>query len=243
MRTRPIRAILVEDEKSSMETLQLKLENYCPRIEVIDSCMQGKKAIESIKRSNPDVVFLDIHLDGMTGFDVLDALPNKNFELIFITADDKLAIRAIKSRALDYLLKPVKGDELIEAVGKLGEKVDAKYPKTGRVAIPVSSGERYLDVADIMYIESDNTRCKAYLSPGVISSEECIEIPRLLKDMEHYLAPYQFCRPNQSFILNPAHIQEFIKKEGGAILMTDGKLIYVTNTFREKFHQARLNWS
>lgn len=161
-----LRAILVEDEPSGMENLQWKLKTYCPEIEVIASCASGEEAIKAIRRHLPDILFLDIRLGDITGFDVLKAIRNPTFEVIFTTSYDEYAIEAIKSSALDYLLKPLDVDELISAVGKARDKFLQKAQVSNRLssqpgqptkmAFPISTGKLFLDVKDIVYAEAND---------------------------------------------------------------------------------------
>lgn len=117
-----LRAIIVEDEPSGIKNLKYKLATHCPEVEVIAACSDGREAIQTIKRLLPDIVFLDVELGGMTGFDVLEAIPYPTFEVIFTTSYDDYAVQAIKKNALDYLLKPIAVDELLDAVAKARQK-------------------------------------------------------------------------------------------------------------------------
>lgn len=240
-----IKAIIVEDEPSGMKNLKWKLETYCPDIEVIADCPTAEKAIESIKRFRPDVVFLDIRLGKLTGFDVLEAIPFTNFEVIITTDYDEYAIKAIKKQALDYLTKPIRKTELEAAVQKLIERKDRTLFSPRRIALPISSGSKYVEVDDILYIEAQNTRSRVTLFSVHESNakvSEPIVLTCVLKDMELQLRRFGFCKPNQSFLINLSHIMEYIRKDGGWAVMRNGKPINITNSYREQFHICRNNW-
>ena len=120
---------MVEDEPSGLENLRWKLQNHCPEIEIVAECGSGADAIRDIKKHLPDILFLDILLGDMTGFDVLNAIRHPTFEIIFTTSYDEYAIEAIKNSALDYLIKPVQVDELQDAVAKARIKTARFMPR------------------------------------------------------------------------------------------------------------------
>ncbi|MEO0583976.1 MAG: LytTR family DNA-binding domain-containing protein [Bacteroidota bacterium] len=240
---RPMKAIIVEDEPAGLKNLQWKIEQDCPELEIISTCRTGQKAIDRIRTLRPDVVFLDIRLDDMTGFDVLAAVPQTRFEVIITTAYDEYAIKAIKNRALDYLLKPIKREHLREAIDKLLGEQRLQVPRTSRIGLPINTGEKYVAIGDILYLEAQNTRCKAYVFNPQSSKQPIeYELTRLLGDMEQQLGRYGFGRPNQTFLVNLQHIQEYLRKDGGWIVMTNQKPINITATYRDRFHQFRKDW-
>lgn len=149
---KPLRAIIVEDEPTGIENLRFKLKEYCPEVEIVAECLNGKDAIRQIHRHLPDVVFLDIMLGDMTGFDVLKGIRQPTFEVIFTTSYDEYAIQAIKTNALDYLLKPIDIDELIEAVSKMRLKLMEKE------STPVSSAPSKLGQKKSLIIINSSRR-------------------------------------------------------------------------------------
>jgi two-component system LytT family response regulator len=238
---RSLKAIVVEDEAASLRNLVWKIEQHCPEIEIIDSCMKGKVAIDKIKHFRPDVVFLDVHLDGMTGFDVLEAVPYTRFDVIFVTDYNEYAIRAVKQQALDYLLKPVRPLELEMAVARLVEKHRHMQPRTDRIGLPVATGEKIFRLQDILYLEAQNNRCRAFLT-GAHGNIDIQDLTRPLGHMEQQLTRFGFGRPNQTFLVNLLHITEYIRKDGGWIVMSDTKPINISARFRDDFHQFRRDW-
>ena len=166
-----IRAILVEDEPSGMDNLRWKLQNNCPEVEIVAECTNGKEAIRAIKRHLPDLLFLDVRLGDMSGFDVLDAIKHPTFELIFTTSYDEYAIQAIKNSAIDYLLKPIDEDELLDAVGKARSKQKASSASTAstestglnRFGFPISTGQQFVDLSDVLYAQAEDNVALVYL--------------------------------------------------------------------------------
>lgn len=238
---RTLKAIIVENEQASLRNLAWKIEQYCPEIEIVESCRKGKVAVDKIKSFRPDVIFLDIHLDGMTGFDVLEAIPYKGFDVIFTTDYNEYAIQAIKAQALDFLLKPVKREELEAAVSRLVQKHRIAKPISGRVSLAVATGEKYVDAKSILYLEAQNNRSRAFFRPELRQPVQ-LDLTRSLREMEQQLTRYGFARPNQTFLVNLAQIQEIIRKDGGWVIMSDDKPINITNRYRDSFHQFRLDW-
>ncbi|MEM7657755.1 MAG: LytTR family DNA-binding domain-containing protein [Bacteroidota bacterium] len=238
------RAIIVEDEPSGMKNLRYKLEEYCPEIKVIAESPTAKKAVEHIKKYKPDVVFLDVQLDQGTGFDVLEAIPFTAFEIIITTSYEDYAIKAIKKQVLDYLDKPIKVADLQSAVRKLVEKKSAHALPPRKISLPVASGEKFVNPEDILYLEAQNTRSQAILFPDDSNQSSImpIELTRLLGDMEHQLSRYGFCRPSKSFLVNLINVKEYIRKDGGWIVMKNGKAINISNRYKDSFHICRNNW-
>ncbi|MEL6847159.1 MAG: LytTR family DNA-binding domain-containing protein [Bacteroidota bacterium] len=234
----------MEDEPSGMKNLRYKLEKYCPEIEIVAESPTSKKAVEHIKKFRPDLVFLDVRLDRGTGFDVLEAIPFTAFEIIITTDHEEYAIKAIKKQVLDYLAKPIKINDLKAAVQKLVDKKGDRIPVPRKISLPIASGEKFVDPEEILYLEAMNTRSQAILfapeEEGV--GTKSVELPRLLRDMEHQLTRYGFCRPSKGFLVNLLNVKEYIRRDGGWVVMKDGKAINITNSYRESFHICRNDW-
>lgn len=246
---RLLRAILVEDEPSGMENLRWKLKNNCPEVEIIAECTSGEDAIRSIRRHLPDVIFLDIMLGDMTGFDVLKSIKHPTFEVIFTTSYDEYAIEAIKNSALDYLLKPVEVDELMEAVAKARSKFLHQNQMTQRlvqqpvqpvkIGFPVSTGQLFIDVQDIIYLEASDNVAVVHLSAG----RENIKLTKSLSWAEVKLEDYGFCRIHNSYLINFNHMEEYIRNDGGYVVMTDGKAISISRRKKDEFLSGLEKWN
>lgn len=243
-----LRAILVEDEPSGMENLQWKLKTYCPEVEVIATCSSGEEAIKSIRRHLPDLLFLDIRLGDMTGFDVLKAVRHPSFEVIFTTSYDEYAIEAIKSSALDYLLKPLDVDELIDAVGKarvkflqqaqVSNRLATQPGQPARMAFPISTGKLFLDVKNIIYAEADDNIALLHLP-----EKKQVKLTKPLSWVENQLEDFGFCRIHNSYLINFNQMTEFIRNDGGYVIMSDGKAISVSRRRKDEFLARMEKWN
>ncbi|MDB4285805.1 LytTR family DNA-binding domain-containing protein [bacterium] len=244
-----LKAILVEDEPSGMENLRWKLQNNCPEVEIVAECTNGKDAIQAIKRQLPDLLFLDIRLGDMTGFDVLKEIKHPSFEVIFTTSYDEFAIEAIKNSALDYLLKPLDVDELMDAVAKAKVKFSkgAFVPlaptvlvgQSSRMGFPVPTGKLFLDIEDVLYAKADDN-----ISILTVGSEEgSIKLTKPLSWVEAKLEDRGFCRIHHSYLINLNHLKEFIRNDGGYAVMSDGKAISVSRRRKDDFLQTLEKWN
>lgn len=231
-----LRAILIEDEPSGMENLRWKLQQECPEIEIVAECTNGKEAIRAIRRFLPDVLFLDILLGDMTGFDVLKEIRHPSFEVIFTTSYDEYAIQAIKSSAVDYLLKPIDIDELIEAVGKVQAKflqLQKKVPvnnKPSTIGFPISTGQQFIKLEEVIYAEAKDNVASLYLT-----NKKEVKLTKSLGWLEENLLDYGFCRIHHSYIINFSHLKEYIRNEGGFVVMSNGKALSISRRRKDAF--------
>lgn len=226
-----MKAIIVEDEKTGLDNLLFKLRENCPAVEIVATCSTGEEAITAIEAYQPQLVFLDIRLGSMTGFDVLDRLSHIDFEIIFTTAYDQYAIQAIKTSALDYLLKPCKDEELKHAVQKAWRTMAEKQARKGdrQIAIPVEHSIRLLRYDDIVWCEADNNNAKIYL-PG---TAQAVKTPRSITELYQKLPRQQFFRIHRSFVVNRYHITEFNRE--GLVKLTTRKSLSVSRNNKDEF--------
>jgi two-component system LytT family response regulator len=239
-----LRAIIVEDEPSGLENLRWKIQEECPDIEIVAECMNGQDAIRAIKRNLPDVLFLDIMLGDMTGFDVLNAIKHPSYEVIFTTSYDEYALQAIKNSAVDYLLKPVDVDELLEAVAKVRSKLMQQARvvpppnRPSRIGFPIATGQQFIQIEDIIYAEAkDNV---AYL---FLTDKKEVRLTKSLGWLEEQLDEHGFCRVHHSFVINFNHLKEYIRNEGGFVVMSNGKAISVSRRRKEDFLNRLEVWN
>ena len=229
-----LKAILIDDEESSLNSLRQKLEQHCSDIEIIASCNYPDKGIEAIELLHPDLVFLDIEMPVTNGFTLLQKLKYKNFELIFTTAYDHYAIKAIRYSALDYLLKPVEIQPLQEAVKRamvkkennsnqrldlLFENVSHEKKKFKRIAIPCLDGLQFIKIEDIVYLEASSNYTKFHM---VNNSKHIVS--KSLKDFEEMLPDDTFIRIHNSSIINKEFVEKYIRGDGGQVVL-DGNII------------------
>jgi len=238
-----ITAIIVDDEPYSCESLATLLERYCPDVNLLDIYYTGADALKAIKEQTPALLFLDIEMPGMNGFEMLQQLPSINFSIIFTTSYDQYAIKAIRFTALDYLLKPVDREELQNAVQKVIHKPHATLPQQieillqklnhptipfNRIAIPTMEGLQMLFVENIITCSSDSNYTVLHLK-----NKQKITASRTLKEIEEMLEDYSFLRVHHSYLINLNEIEKYIKGDGGYLIMSDGSNIDVSRSRKE----------
>ncbi|HEX9958066.1 MAG TPA: LytTR family DNA-binding domain-containing protein [Fibrella sp.] len=237
-------AILVDDEKHCRDVLALLLARYCPQITLLATCADGSEGVEAIERHRPDLVFLDIEMPGMSGFDLLKTCQFTGFRVIFTTAYNEYAIQAIRHNALDYILKPVDKDELRQAVAKAEEAISARpttqvdefvaylnKQKTGdRIALPTMEGLEILQSDEIYYCESDGGYTHFFLTNG-----KAVLISKTLKEVEEVLESKGFCRVHHGFLINVRYVQKYIRGDGGEVVMANNKNIPVSRNKKQEF--------
>ena len=224
-----IKAVLLDDELHCTKTLEILLKSHCPQVQIQKIFNHPLEAIEYLKSNSIDVLFLDIEMPFLNGFDLLDRLKPFDFKVIFTTAYDKFAIKAFKFSAFDYILKPIDEEELVEAVSLLEQKVSgneqlqmlmdimsSQSKKVNKIALPTSEGLEFVNIAEIIRCESDSNYTKIILDglPYIIVS-------KTLKEMTDLLGELDFVRVHNSHLINPTHISKYIKAGGGALILTD----------------------
>jgi two-component system LytT family response regulator len=241
-----IRTVLIDDEIDSVRILQRLLETFCPQVLVVGTAEGVETAASLILAVKPDLVFLDIEMTQGNAFDLLNRLQPIDFQVIFVTAFDNYAIRAIKYSAVDYLLKPVDIDDLRSAVAKvtqwskekgvieqmkvLLENVGTLQLTQQKMAIPTFAGLVFVLVREIIRLEAKGSYTSIYLA-----GNEQILATRNIKDYEELLPELIFYRVHNSHIINIQKIQKYLKGRGGIVVMEDGASIEVAIRRREEF--------
>jgi two-component system LytT family response regulator len=242
-----IKTMLVDDEPRGLSALKRLLEIYCPEVRVVGECQDTRSAMESIPVLEPELVFLDIAMPDKNGFDLLNELSPVPFEIIFVTAHNEYTIQAFKYSAVDYLLKPVEEDLLIEAVRRAGQRINSKAsahqvetflynlhkvqnPTEMKLCIPDMKGFRVVQLADVVYCESESSYTIFYLLNGqrIMASKSIMEYELLLEQSG-------FCRVHKSFLVNLHHIKEYIRGDGGSVVLTNDQAIEVSRRKKEVF--------
>ncbi|MGN6640918.1 MAG: LytR/AlgR family response regulator transcription factor, partial [Mucilaginibacter sp.] len=230
-----IKTLIVDDEFQSRNVLVTMLEQYAPEIKVVSEASSVDEGLKKIKKYNPDIVFLDIQMKGETGFDLLSHLNEINFAVIFITAFDKYAIKAFRFNAVDYLLKPIVTDELVDAVNKVKRRssvlqsaskkqMDQLYhdltnPQNipDKIAIPTGEGFMIIPVNDIVYCHADGNYTEFHLT-----EKKKIVSSYTLKQYDEILSGQSFFRAHRSYLINMAHVKMYRRGDGGEIVMSNG---------------------
>ncbi len=224
-----IRAIVVEDEKEGMNNIVIKIEKHCPEIEIIAQCKNGGTAVAAIDKLNPDLVFLDVRLGNMSGFDVLHKLHHIHFEVIFTTAFDQYAIRAFKVNAIDYLLKPIKPKELEAAVKKVKQQLQT-LGQIKRISVPISNGFQFIPIDDIIYCLAYDNYTKIYRA-----NDKMLIVTKALKYISQKLPSDSFLRISRSSIINLDYVDTFQRSSGGMVTMNNGDELSISKDNRDEF--------
>jgi two-component system, LytTR family, response regulator len=237
-------AIIVDDEKHCREVMEYLLHKHCSDVKVLANCSNGNEALAALEKETPDILFLDIEMPGMNGFELLEKFNHPNFEIVFTTAYNEYAIKAIKHSALDYLLKPVDKDELVQTVQRAKEHKTTKasqrvtnllemlnIKKNKRFAVPTMEGLIMVDSETILYCESDSAYCKIYF----INTQKPLVISKTLKEVEEVLQGTDFCRINHSYLINMKCVQSYIRGEGGEVVLNNGIHLPVSRTKKQDF--------
>jgi two-component system, LytTR family, response regulator len=240
-----LKAILIDDELSSLQNLQRKLTEFCPDVNIVATAQKPEDAILLIQQHKPDVIFLDIEMPRMNGFRMLDEIGEFDFDIIFTTAYNHYAVDAIRMSAFDYLMKPIAIKDLQNAVerlakhrqlqtkdklGVLKNSLNTTKSQEEKIVIPTSEGLEFIPIHTILHIESSSNYSKIYFQNG-----KSILVTKLLKDFEDMLLPYRFYRIHNSHLINLKYIEKYIKGEGGQVRLTNGTIIDVARRKKEEF--------
>ncbi|MCB0631919.1 MAG: LytTR family DNA-binding domain-containing protein [Saprospiraceae bacterium] len=238
-----IRSVIIDDEAGNRENLHLMLARHCQAVKVVATAASAADGLKIIREYHPDLVFLDIEMPHRNGFDLLEDLPAIDFEVIFVTAFDQYAIRAIKFCALDYLLKPIDMQELKDAVNRVEEQMvknrqnenlrifmQNRLPsnQAKKIALPTADKVDFVDVNEIIRCQGESNYTHIFLRDG-----SKILVSRTLKEYEHLLEEYNFLRVHQSHLINIAEVRSYVKREGGYIMMSDGAQVSVSKQKKE----------
>jgi two-component system LytT family response regulator len=242
-----MKAIIIDDEKKGREILRSLIENYCKQVEIIAQASNANEGYELIEEYQPDVIFLDVEMPNGDGFSLLERFEEIKFQIIFTTAFDDYAIKAIKFHALDYLLKPVDIDELRLAVANVEKMLQSKQPQenryselissrkrehSGKLALPIKDGIIYLSISEIVRVESDGAYSIFYTTSGKkhLSSKN-------LGEYEEMLLALGFFRIHRSHMINVKKVKKFIRGEGNFVEMEDNSLVEISRRKKDEFLQ------
>lgn len=244
-----IKAIIIDDEVHCLETLSLLLNEFCPEVQLVDQCRSAKKGLETIEKYKPDLVFLDIEMPTMNGFEMLEQFRDIQFAIIFTTSYDQYAIKAIRFSALDYLLKPIDPKELVSAVKKVQEQrhlpmaeqfqmllkqVHGKEHHFNKIAVPTSEGFELVPADQVVYCEANDNYTHLFLK-----NKNKIIACRTLKEMEEQLQEFNFfVRVHHSYMVNLNEVTKYIRGEGGYLVMSEGSTVNVSRSRKE----ALMKW-
>ena len=244
------KVLIIDDENRTRSLIAKMIDSFGFDVETIPEGENVQSGIKAIEKHNPDIVFLDIQMPDGTGFDVIRSIGNKNFEVIFITAHEEFAIKAIKFSALDYLLKPVDASELKAALEKALELVDSEKSngqfdalhsniqsnEKRRLVLKTQESVHVVDLEQIIRCEADRNYTSFFLKDS-----KKILVSKTLKEYETLLAAHNFLRVQQSHLINIDYVDRYDKKNGGAVVMKDGSEVPLSPAKREVFFKRLEN--
>lgn len=228
--------IIIDDESDGRNTLKYFLNKYCPYIEVAGEAESIDEGVVQINNLAPQLVFLDINMPDEDGFTLFSRIPDPSFYIIFVTAYDEFALKAIKHRAFDYILKPINIDELIAAVHKVKKDIGHRNENSSspshaalskiilddKLALPIADGLVYVNIQTIIRCEAEANYTAFYFT-----NRPKILVSRTLGTYEEYLKPYGFIRVHHSHLVNKLFVEKYLRGRGGIIIMSDKKEIVV----------------
>lgn len=242
------RAIIVDDEIAATGTLEAILKGYCPGIELVASFNKPKQAAEQIPFLQPDLIFLDINMPGLNGFSFLEKFPKRTFDVIFVTAYDDFAVSAFRENAVDYLLKPVEIEMVIQAVSRVLEKrkshgtdpdqmlklfKDLAGGRCRKISLATSDGVFLVPVEDIVKIVASQSYSDVF-----ISDKKKLLISKNIGDLEKSINDAAFFRVHKSFLINLHYVTRYSFRNGGEIEMSDGSIVLLSRRKKDEFIEA-----
>lgn len=242
-----MKAIIIDDERKARSVLKILIEENCPKITEIFEAQDLLSGVELIKKEQPNIIFLDIEMPEHSGLEILNFIEKEvfNFEIIFTTAYSEYAIQAFQLAAIDYLLKPVRPNQVKEAVDKAIKFIGSSQINTrleelkkslassnfNKIGLPFSDGIKFVNFKDIVVLEADGMYTK-------ITTSNTSEI-LVSKPLKHFVelleSQSEFYKPHRSFLINLSYIKEYIKKDGGYIVMDNDKSVSISKDKKEEF--------
>lgn len=239
-----IKAVIIDDEQKAVKSIELIVKEYCPNVSILGSASSAAEGIQLIAETKPDLVFLDVEMPQGNGFEMLDKITVRDFDVIFITAYNHYAMKAIKFSAVDYILKPIDIYEFISAVNKIEGNRDKGHATTDfevllnnlradkptRLAVPITEGVEFVDPKNIIYINADRSYSEIF-----ISNSKKMVVSKSLMDFQELLSDFDFFRIHKSHLINLEHVKKFIRTDGGYAEMSNGERIMISRRKKEEF--------
>lgn len=241
-----IKAVLVDDEKNALEMMEWLIRTYTPEVSIAAACTNAQLGMDAIEQIQPDVVFLDIEMPKMNGFEMLERIGKFNFDVVFCTAYDQFAIKAFRYSALNYLLKPVDPEDLKLTIQRIREKKNVptseqfslllqQLQQQGRatpprIALTTNDGLVFVPTSDILYCEADSNYTHVVLEGG-----KRILVSRTLKEIDETLSGQDFYRIHSSYLIHINKIRKFIRGDGGYLIMDNDAQIPISRSRKQDF--------
>jgi two-component system LytT family response regulator len=239
-----MKAVIIDDEPYASQALVSLLKRYCPEVTIAAVCNNSKEAVQLLQETAPQLIFLDIEMPFLNGFELLELIAPVNFRIIFTTSYDQYAIKAIRFSALDYLLKPVDGDELKAAVKKATAQVSSgidqqlallmsrlQEPQSAvsRIALPTLDGLQMIPVNSIIYCTASSNYTLLTLK-----DKQKLLVSRTLKEIEEMLSDFRFLRVHHTYLVNLLEVKKYKRGEGGTLTMSDGSSVDVSRSRKDE---------
>ena len=246
-----LKAIIIDDEPDNVKLLALQLKMYCPQVQVLAECIESEDGYLKIKELQPDLVFLDIEMPVMNGFQLLEKIGNIEFSLVFVTAYDQFAVKAFRFSALDYLLKPIDGKDLKAAVEKAEKRTWPQAQQLSllkqqlqpgekvlpdKIALPYQNGVTFAEIKNVIYCESDNNYTRIHTVDG-----SKYMVAKTLGDIQEVLEERNFLRVHRQYLINLNHIKKYVRGEGNYVILSNNQSIPVARNQKEKLIE-RFGW-
>jgi two-component system LytT family response regulator len=242
-----IRTVLVDDEPRGLNTLKKLLQEYCPDIKIVAECPDAETAKEKIELLEPQLAFLDISLPRKNSFDLLAELDTINFEIIFVTAHNEYTLQAFHYSAVDYLMKPIDEDLLIDAVRRATRRIavnstnnnvaallhnlqKSQTPQDMKLCIPSVKGFQVVDLKNILYCEASGSYTNFHFT-----DKHIVCSAKTIHEYEELLSDAGFVRIHKSYLVNLLHVKEYIRGEGGTVLLSNGAEVEVSRRKKDFF--------
>lgn len=246
-----IRSIIVDDEKHGRENLSGILREHCPDVLIAGEAGSVEGAIDLINELNPDLVFLDIEMPRANGFNLLERFDAPDFEVIFVTAFDNYAIKAIRFSAVDYILKPINYKELKSAVDKVRTRFQRReenkrihelfrnlqQPENPRIGLPVADRIEFVGIRDIIHCKGEGNYTHIYFE-----NNKHLLVAKTLVEFEELLQEYSFIRTHKSHLVNLRHVSAYLKIDGGSLRLSNGDIVAISRRRKEMIISALKSW-
>jgi len=247
-----ISTIIIDDEPKNIQLLQKMLAAHCPLVEIVATESDAKKGLQLIEEIKPQLIFLDVEMPHLNGFDLLKKLEPVSFEVIFVTAYSHYAVEAFEHHATGYITKPINTEKLIAAVNTATKRIEEKninknlfslleqntrQSAPDKIPLSTTNGLVFVKITDIMYCESSGNYTHFYMNDN-----KKIVVSRQLGEYEKLLPENNFTRIHDKYIINLAYIKEYIKGSGGDVILENGKELPVATRRKEDFLARFEKW-